>query len=517
MAEVSPVNRRRRALLSVTDKNGLAELAASLREHRYDLLASGGTAAFLREHEFDVTEVSELTGYPSIFGGRVKTLHPVIHGGILGPQESDFAGVAELGIEPIDLVCVNLYQFAIAVAAGGEGAEIVEKIDIGGPTLLRAAAKNYRRVTVLPDPAWYLECIRELESFGGDTSLDFRRRLAGAVFEQVTEYDRDIAAWFNTTAPGNEAGTVAIPLRYGENPHQAARLELPSQRQGQAELAACGLTLHGGKPLSYNNLVDLIAALKLALDFHSPGCAVIKHTNPCGFGLGEPAAALESALKCDPVSAFGGVFVFNTPLDLEAAEGLRKRFLEIIAAPAIPEDVLKILRKKKNVRILTYDRESFLTTTAGQSRSFGQVVLRQDEDADFPELASWKVVAGPEPDAELVRALTLAWKVCKHVKSNAIVLADAECSLGVGAGQMSRVDSARLAIHKAGEQGIDLNGVVAASDGFFPFPDSIELFHDAGIRAVISPSGSIRDDEVAARAQELGFTLVFCDRRHFRH
>ncbi|MFH1844442.1 MAG: bifunctional phosphoribosylaminoimidazolecarboxamide formyltransferase/IMP cyclohydrolase [bacterium] len=517
MADLSPVNRRRRALLSVTDKSGLAELAASLRDHQYDLLASGGTAAFLRKHDFDVTAVSDLTGYPAIFGGRVKTLHPVIHGGILGPQEQDFAEVAELGIQPIDLVCVNLYQFVAAVAAGGDSAEIVEKIDIGGPTLLRAAAKNFQRVAVLPDPAWYPECIRELAANGGDTSLDFRRRLAGAVFEQVTEYDRAIAAWFNTAAPGDQEGSLAIPLRYGENPHQAARLELPAPAQGQEELETCGLRLHGGKPLSYNNLVDLIAALKLALDFTSPGCAVIKHTNPCGFGLGEPSVALERALRCDPVSAFGGVFVFNAPLDLETAEGLRKRFLEIIAAPAIAEDALKILRKKKNVRLLTFDRGKFLAATDGQSRAFGRVVLHQDEDAGFPELKNWRVVAGPEPDAALTRALTLAWKVCKHVKSNAIVLADAECTLGVGAGQMSRVDSARLAIHKAGEQGIDLNGVVAASDGFFPFPDSIELFHGAGIRAVISPAGSIRDDEVAARAQELGVTLVFCDRRHFRH
>jgi len=320
-----PLENSRRALLSVTDKTRLAEIGRILHSHGYELIASGGTARHLRENDVPVKGVSELTGYPEIFAGRVKTLHPVIHGGILGPTRESFTETADLGIGPIDLVVVNLYQFGKAVASGADEAQAVEKIDIGGPTLLRAAAKNFSRVTVVSDPAYYDELVAELERGQGDTSLVFRRRMAAATFRLAADYNDAIASWF--------AGSGEIPLRYGENPHQEAALHLPAAAEGDSPLAGIGLEQHGGKELSYNNIVDLVAAVKLVGDFQNPCCGILKHTNPCGFGLGEGVTGLERALKCDPVSAFGGVFSFNGCVDEATAEVLAKRFLEIIVAP----------------------------------------------------------------------------------------------------------------------------------------------------------------------------------------
>lgn len=504
---------QKRALLSVTDKSRLPELGAALLEYGYELIASGGTAAVLREAELPVTEVSELTGYPEIFGGRVKTLHPIVHGGILGPARSDFADTAELGIAPIDLVVVNLYEFDQAVAGGAADDAVVEKIDIGGPTLLRAAAKNFQRVTTVPDPIWYDELLQELKTGDGRTSLDFRRRTAAATFRLAERYNESIASWFENTT-GARPG---LALRYGENPHQGAALLLPRAPVGEPPLAAVGLTQHGGKELSYNNIVDLVAGIKLISDFSEPCCAVLKHTNPCGLGLGSGLTGLQRALRCDPVSAFGGVFVFNHELDLAAAEILAKRFLEIIIAPAFTPDALARLTKKKNVRVLEVDLDRFQAGTRGRVRAWGQLSLRQDEDEGFPELDDWQVVAGPEPDAETRTALEMVWKVCKHGKSNGIVLGDLTATLGLGFGQMSRVDSTELAVLKASNQNLDLQGCVAASDGFFPFPDGVEKLAAAGARAIIAPGGSIRDEEVAARAGELGVTLILTGRRHFNH
>jgi len=500
MAEV-PVTKRR-ALLSVTDKEGLEKVGRALHGHGYELVASGGTAAFLREREIPVTGVSELTGFPEIFGGRVKTLHPVIHGGILGPDHEDFREVEKLNIAPIDVVVVNLYRFEEAVAAGVDEAATVEKIDIGGPTLLRAAAKNFSRVTVVSDPEFYSEFLTELDCHQGETSLDFRRRMAGAVFSRVTAYNQVITDWLG--------GGGGIGLRYGENPHQGATLHLPS-------LGVVGLEQLGGKELSYNNLVDLVAAVKLVGDFDAACCGVLKHTNPCGFGLGEGVTGLERALKCDPVSAFGGVFAFNREIDEETAGILAKRFLEIIVAPSYSEAARVRLAKKKNVRVLTVDIPAFLQATRGRSRSWGIFELRQDEDEGFPELENWRVVAGEEPDTETRTALEMVWKVCKHGKSNGIVLGDNTATLGMGFGQMSRVDSTELAVFKAGNQNLDLKGCVAASDGFFPFPDGVEKLAAAGARAIIAPGGSIRDDEVTEAAGKLGVTLILTDRRHFNH
>ena len=522
MADV-PVSRRRRALLSVTDKRQLEHIAVLMNSFEYELIASGGTATYLREHGFAVTAVGDLTGYPAIFGGRVKTLHPAVHGGILGPTIEAFAETEDMGIAPIDVVVVNLYRFEDAVTRQAGEAETVEQIDIGGPALLRAAAKNFRRVTVLSDPAQYEEFLHELRFCDGDTSLAFRRHLAAAAFRRVADYNAAIADWFasqaeSAGAPAQSTGAEnVIPLRYGENPHQSATLELPAAAPGAPALAAVGLTRHGGKELSYNNIVDLVAAVKLVCDFDQPCCGVIKHTNPCGFGLGHASLALGRALMCDPVSAFGGVFAFNGEVDEEAAAVLAKRFLEIVAAPAYSEAALQRLTKKKNVRVLTYDPESFLRATHGKTRSYGDVLLRQDEDEGFPELEDWKVAAGREPDDATRRALEAAWKVCKHGKSNAIVLGNEQGTLGVGFGQMSRVDSVKLAVSKANEQELDLNGCVAASDGFFPFPDGVEELAAAGARAVIAPGGSIRDDEVAAAAARLGIILIFTSRRHFNH
>lgn len=506
MASV-PVDTRR-ALLSVTDKSGLDEVAAALRDHGYELVASGGTARHLREAGFEVTGVSDVTGYPEIFGGRVKTLHPVVHGGILGPTREDFAATVELGIVPIDVVVVNLYRFEEALAAGADEAVSVEKIDIGGPTLLRAAAKNFDRVTVVPDPAHYDEFLTELGEGGGATSRDFRRRMAAVTFRRCERYNEAIAGWLEE-GTGTRDG---VPLRYGENPHMGAVLRLPGN-----DLAGVGLVQHGGKELSYNNIVDLVASVKLVVDFSEPCCGVIKHTNPCGFGLGAGVAGLEAALKCDPVSAFGGVFAFNGEVDLATAEVLAGRFLEIIVAPSYSAEAAARLGRKKKVRVLSVDLERFLQATSGRSRAWGSLQLWQEEDAGFPELADWRVAAGDEPDAETRRALEMAWKVCKHGKSNAIVITGGDATLGMGFGQMSRVDSVELAVAKAAVQDLDLQGSVAASDGFFPFPDGVEKLAAAGVKTVIAPGGSIRDDEVAAAAAELGVTFILTGRRHFNH
>lgn len=498
----------RRALLSVTDKSRLEDLARALLGHGYQLIASGGTARFLQELDIPVTGVSQLTGYPEIFGGRVKTLHPVIHGGILGPSKDSFSETIDLDIHPIDVVAVNLYRFEEALQKGADEAETVEQIDIGGPTLLRAAAKNFVRVTVLSDPSFYSEFMSQMDSNDGVAHLDFRRRMAGITFRKVEKYNDAIAGWFE----GLTGASTGISLRYGENPHQSASLNLPA-----GSLDSIGTVQHGGKELSYNNLVDLVAAVKLMGDFNNPCCGILKHTNPCGFGLGRGVEGLERALLCDPISAFGGVFAFNHEVGLDTAEILAKRFLEIIIAPSYSEEALERLTRKKNVRVLSIDFPVFLTATQGKSRSWGDLVLTQDDDDGFTELDDMKVVAGEAPDEDTMTALEMVWKVCKHGKSNAIVLGNLHGTLGLGFGQMSRVDSTQLAVMKAGNQNLDLQGCVVASDGFFPFPDGIETLASAGARAIIAPGGSIRDDEVAAAADKLGITLILTGRRHFNH
>jgi phosphoribosylaminoimidazolecarboxamide formyltransferase / IMP cyclohydrolase len=510
----SRLERNRRALLSVTDKTDLDTVATVLNSFDYELFASGGTYQYLLDHGFEANEVSGLTKFPEIFGGRVKTLHPAVFGGILGAEEADFADVKKLGIEPFDVVVVNLYDFADALASGADEAAMVEKIDIGGPSLLRAAAKNFKRVCVLSDPESYEEFVFECRANEGLPSLDFRQRMAAQTFGLVAEYDNLIAEWFHRDA---EAEYKLLELRYGENPHQSAEIVVPSG-EDEEPLSGMGLRIWNGKQLSYNNLVDAIAALKLIIDLGGTSCVAMKHTNPCGVGQGpSDIEALESALICDPESAFGGIFAFSCAVDAGAAEILRKRFCEVVLAPEFTAEALELLRKKKNLRVLTYDGELFSQATRGQSKSFGNVTLQQDEDDGFPELDEWQHVAGPAPDARTTEGLIFNWKICKHVKSNAIVLGNDTATLGIGAGQMSRVDSTRIAVRKAGDQKLDLKGSICASDAFFPFADSIERLNEAGIAAIIAPGGSIRDEEVIAAADKLGITLVHVNRRHFRH
>ena len=534
MAPGPDLNRRRRALLSVTDKSRLGELARALEGRGYELVASGGTAAELKREGLAVREVGDLTGFPEIFGGRVKTLHPLVFGGILGPDEAALAQAADLGVLPFDVVVVNLYDFTAAVDAGADEAATVEKIDIGGPSLLRAAAKNHARVCVLPDPAFYDDFLEALAGGDGFPDPEFRRNMAAATFALTADYDASIADWFAgghacCDDPDHDHGhdheheheqILGVELRYGENPHQKAELMLPGE-DVEEPLLGMGLRQLSGKELSFNNLMDVIAAVKLVDDLEAGGrvgCAAIKHTNPCGVGLGAtPAAALARALVTDPDAAFGGVFAFTGEVDAAAAAELHARFCEVIVAPSFAPDALELLGRKKNLRLLELERETFRAATWGQVRIFGDVQLHQDEDEDFPELASWRHVAGPAPDAATAEALQLLWRICKHVKSNAILLGDADGTLGVGAGQMSRVDSARLAVRKAHERNLELGGCACASDAFFPFPDGLEELHAAGVRAVVAPAGSLRDADVIAAAERLGLTLMHTDRRHFRH
>ncbi len=497
-----------RAILSVTDKTGLVELGRELQRRGWEMLASGGTARVLREAGIEVIGVSEVTGQEEILSGRVKTLHPAIAAGILAPREEDLEGT---GFRTIDLVVVNLYDFAGALGRGEGEAGLVESVDIGGPTLLRAAAKNFERVTVLSDPRDYRAFLDELDAHGGTTGQDFRRRMAARTFQRCSDYDRLIA--------GGLFREDGIPLagqglRYGENPHQKAWWRV----DGGEDLRSVGLSRHGGKELSYNNIVDLVAALKLALDLPTEACAILKHTNPCGVGIGPtPSAALERAFAGDPVSAFGGIVAFRREVDGATAEALAGRFLEVVAAPSFDDEAVERLSKKKKLRWLSVDYDAFADATEGSERRWGRLVLDQDEDEGFPELERFQLVAGPTPSDEDLQAARLAWITAKHVKSNAVVLADATGTVGIGAGQMSRVDSCHLAVGKARDAGLRIEGCAAASDGFFPFADGLEVLAEAGAKLVIQPGGSIRDEEVVAAAEKLGVILLHTGTRHFRH
>ena len=499
---------KRRAILSVTDKTGLVDLGQTLSQYGYELWASGGTAKTLREADVEVMDVARVTGQEEILQGRVKTIHPAIAAGILAPSAGDLEGT---GFSLIDLVVVNLYDFSGALARGESEEDLVESVDIGGPTLLRAAAKNFDRVTVLSDPRFYEAFEEELKQHEGMTSRSFRRRMAGEVMQRCSEYDRLIAGslFLEEGIP-----VAAHCLRYGENPHQQAWWRV----DGGGELSSLGLSLHGGKSLSYNNLVDLVAALKLAGDLPLNGCAVLKHTNPCGVGVADSvAASLQRALKGDPVSAFGGIVALRRGVDAETAEILAGMFLEVVAAPFFDEEARARLAKKKNLRWLSVDFAVFEEATRGADRRWGKLVLSQEEDEGFPELERFQLVGGMAPSEESLRAARLAWIVAKHVKSNSVVLADEEGTLGIGAGQMSRVDSCHLAVRKAKDAGLSLEGCIAASDGFFPFADGLEVLADAGVRTVIQPGGSIRDSEVVEAAERRGITLLHTGTRHFRH
>ncbi|MDA1000700.1 MAG: bifunctional phosphoribosylaminoimidazolecarboxamide formyltransferase/IMP cyclohydrolase [bacterium] len=513
----------RRAVISVSDKQGAAELGKALAAAGWEILSTGGTARALREAGVPVRDVSEYTGQAEIMGGRVKTLHPKLLGGILARTGVDDAEMAASGIPPIDLVAVNLYPFRETVARSGVTfREAIEQIDIGGPTMVRAAAKNMDRVTVLVDPADYPEAIGHIAS-SGEIPAEMRRRLAQKAFHHTSTYDAAIDRYL-AAAGAEEAGEAEFPenvqiefervqsLRYGENPHQKAALY---RLRGASGLSLVDGERLGGKELSYNNLLDLTAAAELAADLEGVGCAIIKHTNPCGVGLGEtPAAAYERALACDPVSAFGSVIGFNVQVDAEAAEAMRSLFVEVVVAPGFDDDALAIFRKKKNLRIFRLPELGKVPPAGFEIRSLPGGALLQERDRLAPEEFDWKVVTPRAPSEAEGRALRLAWRVARHVKSNAIVLADESGTVGVGAGQMSRVDASRLAVSRAV---LPVAGCALGSDAFFPFRDSVDEAARQGVRAIVQPGGSVRDDEVIEAAAEHDIAMVFTGHRHFRH
>jgi len=510
---------RRWALLSVSDKTGLGELGHALSDAGFGLLSTGGSARVLREAGLEVTEVSSFTGFPEIMGGRVKTLQPKIHGGILGRRGEDDEIMAEHGIERIDIVVVNLYPFAATIARPDcRLAEAVEQIDIGGPAMLRAAAKNHEHTTVVCDPADYEGLAGQLPD-GPD--MEFRRDLAVKAFAHTAAYDGQISQWLAQQANKNALPPVfnlaldrERTLRYGENPHQAAGLY---RERGVAATGLAGCQPLQGKPLSYNNLLDADAAWGgvRALGSESPASVIIKHTNPCGAAQGESVGeAFERALACDPTSAFGGIIAVNREVHGQLARAMLDRFMEVLIAPGLTDEAREVFAAKPNVRILTPADSS---PAAVELRAIdGGWLVQQADDLQLDE-AELEVVTERAPSDEEMADLRFAWTAVGLVRSNAIVYADNRATIGIGAGQMSRIDSARFAALKAEDAGLSLKGAVMASDAFFPFADSIETAAERGIRAVIQPGGSMRDAEVIDACNAHDIAMVFTGRRHFRH
>jgi phosphoribosylaminoimidazolecarboxamide formyltransferase/IMP cyclohydrolase len=510
---------RRLALLSVSDKTGLIELAQQLvQEFQFDLISSGGTAKALQAAGLPVTKVSDYTGSPEILGGRVKTLHPKIHGGILARRDlpEHLADLERQDIRPLDLVVVNLYPFEQTIAKPDVTMiEAVEQIDIGGPAMIRATAKNFAHTVILSNPSQYSDYLQVLRE-QGEIPLTLRRTLAGAAFALTQSYDRAIAAYFanleNQSPPTFDlTGTVLQTLRYGENPHQSATW-YQTGRQATGWASAEKLQ---GKELSYNNLVDLEAARRLITEFDAtePAAAILKHTNPCGVALGDTLAqAYEKAWQADSISAFGGIVALNQTIDGETAQALTQTFLECIVAPGCSEEAQAILGKKSNLRLLILPD---LTTGPAQTvKAIAGGFLTQASDDRVENPNDWQVVTEKQPTPEQLAELLFAWKVSKHVKSNAIVVAKNLRTLGVGAGQMNRVGSVEIALKQAGEES---QGAFLASDGFFPFDDSVKTAAAAGITAIVQPGGSLRDKDSIAAANELGLVMVLTGIRHFLH
>ena len=516
----------RRALLSVSDKTGLIEFAHALAARNVELLSTGGTARALRDAGLNVTEVAEHTGAPEIMDGRVKTLHPRIHGGILGRRETDREVMREHDIVPIDLVVVNLYPFRETVARPGVTREqAIEQIDIGGPAMVRAAAKNQQDVTVVTDPNDYNELRGEIE--GGGVSANTRRRLALKAFRHTAAYDAAIADWL-ARADGDTEGDDDLlprelsnrfervqPLRYGENPHQRAAFY--AAPDGPPATVTRARVLQG-KALSFNNIADADTALECVKQFDEPACVIVKHANPCGVAIaGDAVGAYEAAYATDPVSAFGGIIAFNRPLDAALARVLIERqFIEVLIAPEVGEDALAVLAEKKNVRVLASG--PFEGIAGGLDyRGVAGGLLVQERDVPLTDDGGLRTVTCKRPDADMMRDLQFAWRVAKSVKSNAIVYAREGRTIGVGAGQMSRVISTRICGIKAADAGLETRGAVMASDAFIPFRDVLDVAAADGIAAVVQPGGSMHDDEVVAAADELGLVMVFTGMRHFRH
>jgi phosphoribosylaminoimidazolecarboxamide formyltransferase/IMP cyclohydrolase len=521
-----------RALLSVSDKTGVVDLARELQGRGWTLLSTGGTARTLREAGLAVTEVSEVTGHPEMMEGRVKTLHPAVHAGLLGRRDNaeDVAQMAEHGYEPIDLVAVNLYPFRETVARPDATlADAIENIDIGGPSMLRSAAKNHASVWVVVDPADYSTVLAAMDSGDEERAVTIRRRLAAKVYAHTSEYDRAITDYLTRALEGGDTdGTAAFPrsvtislakvqdLRYGENPDQPAAFY-------RDEAAGGGLPalrqLHG-KELSFNNLLDVEGALQAVSAWEGSGlaaCAIIKHTTPCGIAVGADAAeAYRKALMTDPTSAFGSVIAFNVPVTEEAAVLMRPNFVEAIVAPSFVEAGLRMLTEKKNLRLLEIPSLAVDEGELDWKRVRGGFVAQTRLSTRYPE-DGWRTVTQRQPTQEEMDDLRFAWRAVASVKSNAILLARGGMALGIGAGQMSRVDSSRIAVMKARDNGFDLAGAALASDAFFPFRDGVDAAAEAGVRAIIQPGGSLRDDEVIAAADEHGIAMVFTGRRLFRH
>ncbi|MCI2957894.1 bifunctional phosphoribosylaminoimidazolecarboxamide formyltransferase/IMP cyclohydrolase [Agromyces atrinae] len=534
--DVVPV---RRALLSVSDKTDLLDLAGALAEAGVEIVSTGSTASTIRDAGFAVTDVASVTGFAEALDGRVKTLHPAVHAGLLADLrlEHHEAQLTELGISPFELVVVNLYPFAATVASGAPAADIVEQIDIGGPAMVRASAKNHANVAIVVDPSAYGEVIEAVRA--GGTSLRLRQKLATLAFEHTASYDLGVSTWFtenvydqwDDTFAADAVETdddeseveyapsifvdadLAAVLRYGENSHQAAGLYRVEGESGIAQATQ----LHG-KEMSYNNYVDADAAVRAAYDFAEPAVAIIKHANPCGIALAAVdavdaiASAHERAHACDPVSAYGGVIAANRVVTRAMAETVAGIFTEVLVAPGFEPEALEILTAKKNIRLLTlpddFERES------DEIRQISGGFLVQEADAHFAPFDSWTLAAGEPVDDATRRDLEFAWTAVRAVKSNAILLASAGASVGVGMGQVNRVDSCELAVTRAGDRA---EGSVAASDAFFPFADGAEILLRAGVRAIVQPGGSIRDDEVVAAAVAAGVTMYFTGERHFFH
>ncbi|GHD19108.1 bifunctional phosphoribosylaminoimidazolecarboxamide formyltransferase/IMP cyclohydrolase [Nocardiopsis kunsanensis] len=517
----------RRALISVYDKTGLEGLSAGLAQAGVEIVSTGSTAARLRKAGIEVTPVEEVTGFPEIMGGRVKTLHPHIHGGLLADQDDPghMETVDGLGIAPFDLVVVNLYPFGDTVASGASDADCVEKIDIGGPAMVRASAKNHGSVAVVVDPGSYDETLRAV-SEGGFT-LDQRKRLAAQAFQHTAEYDAAVATWFaESYAPDAEAEGSGWPaffgdghergqvLRYGENPHQRAALYTVS---GAAGTGLAGAEQLHGKAMSYNNYVDADAALRAAHDFSEPCVAIIKHANPCGIAVGaDNAEAHRKAHAGDPVSAFGGVIATNRPVGADLAEQIAEIFTEVVVAPEFSPEAVSVLTRKKNIRLLVVEGAAGVTGGFEHRQISGGLLVQARDAVDAPgdDPEKWTLATGTPADARTLADLRFAWRAVRAVKSNAILLAADGATVGAGMGQVNRVDSARLAVSRAGDR---VHGSVAASDAFFPFADGLEILTGAGVRAVVQPGGSVRDDEVVAAAEAAGVTMYLTGTRHFFH
>jgi phosphoribosylaminoimidazolecarboxamide formyltransferase / IMP cyclohydrolase len=510
-----------RALISVYDKSGIDDFVRGLADLGWDLVASGGTAAHLESLGLPVERVESLTEFPEMLGGRVKTLHPRIHAGILArrDRDDDVATLAQHEIEPFDLVCINLYPFEhVAQQRGVTEAEAVEMIDVGGPSMLRGAAKNFAHVAPVCRPAQYGFVLDELRS-SGSLSPETRRELAAEAFATTAAYEAAIATWFAEREPFPETIVVALEkvqeLSYGENPHQRAAYY--AERGGRTHLLARVEQLHG-KELSFNNLNDLSGARMLAREFALPACVIVKHANPCGVGVGATIEeAYDKALASDPVSAYGGVVVVNRDVDDALGAKLAQQFVEVLFAPGYGDAALEALRGRQNIRILV-DHER-RRGGAADARHYKRVLgglLVQDPDAEIEERTGWETVTGTVDERQW-GDLVFAMRVCKHVSSNAIVIAKDLATIGIGAGQMSRVDAVRIAVEKAREHGHDLAGAVLASDAFFPFPDGPQLALDAGVKAIVQPGGSRRDGDVVNAVSAAGASMVFSHRRHFRH